>query len=160
MPENSHYRLCVNPPFTALPKLPSSTFFSPDIGRTLALRPCNYGIASRNGRVPRMFVQHRTQYERGKGREKGGRKSRVFCSFEGSDKIGYNVESWTLRGRTFLDLFRLEWPAVCYRCFDISRLVSTASKFSLSDLSHRTFNFHESHACMRFVWEYKTNPRS
>lgn len=29
-------------------------------------------------------------------RRKGGRKSRVFWSFEGCDKIGYTAESWTV----------------------------------------------------------------
>lgn len=54
----------VNPFFATLPKLPFSPVLFSDIGRALALRPCNYGIVSRNGRVPRIFVQQNGRRER------------------------------------------------------------------------------------------------
>lgn len=46
------------------PKAPFFPVLFSDIGRALTLRPCNYGIVSRNGRVPRIFVQQNSRRER------------------------------------------------------------------------------------------------
>lgn len=46
------------------PKAPFFPALFSDIGRALALRPRNYGIVSRNGRVLRIFVQRNSRGER------------------------------------------------------------------------------------------------
>lgn len=141
MPENSHYRLCessLRRPSCGSHFPPS---FPPDIGRTLALRPCNYGIASRNGRVPRMFVQQNSTREG---------KAAVNLEFSARSRVAIKLDTTWNHERfvaaRFLIYFAWNGLRFVYRCFDISRLVptliSTAPKFS-SVISHRAFNFHE-----------------